>query len=160
MHGLKKYLGRLLEVIDFPIPAGDLIVINYHGTPSRFMQSFEKQVAYFSKRFKILNKQQFDSFYTEPAKQIKTSLYISFDDGLKNNLHAVEVLNKYGFKASFCLIPEFMECSTEDQPAYYKEHIRPMIDKTTGYKLGRSTYVVAGRPLHCLAFKNAYSRQD
>ncbi len=97
--------------------------ISYHGTPSDDLDAFEKHICFFSKYYSDVNRSDLTTFFNEKKwTKNKPGLIISFDDGLKNNLLALPILEKYGFTGWFCIVPSFIDCPTQSQPNYAKEH--------------------------------------
>ncbi len=128
-HILKAALGLIefsREGID--LPPKELMVVNYHGTPLKFIHAFEEQVLFFKRHFNIIRPEQLDDFYTEGFKSNRPSLLFTFDDGLKNNLHAIKILDKHQLKALFFVIPDFIDTSPELQKDYYLQNIRPKLN--------------------------------
>ncbi|MGD0400719.1 MAG: polysaccharide deacetylase family protein [Syntrophobacteraceae bacterium] len=96
-------------------PRRNLIVLTYHRIVPReqcpdglrpentlFVDEFEMQMAFVSRRYKVLTGEQVRAIITGAATIPRYSLAISFDDGYENNyLHAFPVLQRYGLKAIF-----------------------------------------------------------
>lgn len=75
-------------------------VLNYHGTPSDTLENFEKQLLLYSTYFQLCNLE--DAFFGADSK--KPKLVVTFDDGLKSNLQAVEKCWKIGnFLPTLCV---------------------------------------------------------
>jgi len=132
-HYIKHILGSILPVFgDTSHSNNELIVLNYHGTPKSFIPTFEKQLEYFERHFDIIGPKELESYYNErkiPSK--RPLLLLTFDDGIKNNLHVAEILQKRNYKAYYFVIPGFIETSKQEQRAFYLSNIRPFTDKTT-----------------------------
>jgi len=93
----------------------NLLVLNYHRIVPReqcpdglrpentlFVDEFESQMAFVSRRYKVLTGEQVRAIITGSAAIPRYSLAISFDDGYENNyMHAFPVLQRYGLKAIF-----------------------------------------------------------
>lgn len=107
----------------------DLLVLNFHGTQKKFNKNFEKQIVYLNKYFSIVSPDFLGAYYSQSnkTKTSKRPVLITFDDGIKNNLFAVEILKRYNIKALFFVIPDFIDAF--DQPNFYQSNIRPLIDK-------------------------------
>jgi peptidoglycan/xylan/chitin deacetylase (PgdA/CDA1 family) len=96
-------------------PRRNLLVLTYHRIVPReqcpdgrrpqntlFVDEFESQMAFVSKRYKVLTGQQVRAIITGSAAIPRYSLAISFDDGYENNyMHAFPVLQRHGLKAIF-----------------------------------------------------------
>lgn len=78
-------------------------VINYHDTPIKSKDNFEKQILYFKENFEIINEEEFHLFLNkQKVFQNKPGLLLTFDDGYKDNLDvAIPILKKYDVKAIF-----------------------------------------------------------
>ncbi len=129
----KKVNGQLKRPFGgFMYNKDELFVVNYHSTPKKFMDNFESQVLFFKKHFNVINPFELEKFFFEKTKQTRCSLLFTFDDGLKNNLHAAKLLKKHGITAFYFLVPEFIETDKTKQKTYYTQHIRqytnPYID--------------------------------
>ncbi len=110
------------------MPANELLVLNYHGTQKKHLSSFEKQINLLSKHFDFASPAFLDEFYSGNVKQLKPKVLITFDDGIKNNLHAAELLAARGIKALFLIVPGFLDCRENEQHDYFVKNIRPVIN--------------------------------
>ena len=106
-------------------PANELIVLCMHSTPDDRMQQFSGQVDFLLKKFQPLKPSELDDYY---SGKLNAGPYIlfTFDDGLKNNLHAARVLEQKGISAFFFVVPDFI--SSSSQKEYYRKNIRRVID--------------------------------
>ena len=69
------------------------------------LENFEAQMRWLSKNgYRTLSTEELLSFMRGERRVPKKSVVLTFDDGWKNVLNAVPVLNRYGFKASFWII--------------------------------------------------------
>lgn len=128
-HLIKAIIGTIEWLFGNPNPTGELVVINYHGTPLKFSSNFEKQLQFFQKKFTLIAPSDLDSFYNNTiTKSSKPFLLLTFDDGVLNNLVAADVLNKYNLKAYFFVVPDFINTKVELQKEYFITHIRPTIN--------------------------------
>jgi peptidoglycan/xylan/chitin deacetylase (PgdA/CDA1 family) len=130
-HVCKSIIGYFEKFIcGITYSNNELIVLNYHSTPKKFNANFEKQVLYLKDRFNIISPADLDRYYFDSSwKSDKPALIFSFDDGLKNNLNAVSVLEKYNIKALFFLVPNFINSEKNNQKEFYITNIRPVINK-------------------------------
>lgn len=127
-HLVKAVLGTTEWLFGNPNPTGELVVINYHGTPLKFSSNFKKQLQFFQKEFTLIAPSDINSFYNNTiTKSSKPFLLLTFDDGVLNNLYAIDVLNKYNLKAYFFVVPDFINTKVELQKEYFITHIRPTI---------------------------------
>lgn len=111
----------------------DLIVLNYHSTPLKFIPHFEKQVNFYQKHFTIVSPNDLKNFYANNLESKKPKLLITFDDGLTNNKYALQILDKYTIKALLFIVPDFIESS--HQKEYYTTHIRNEINPSIDAQL-------------------------
>lgn len=128
IHGYPHLLKTILGNFEFAFlkPQRNLFVLNYHGTPKKFIPDFEEQLDFFAKHFEIISPQTFFDTYSNQITSNKNQLLLTFDDGLKNNLYAVDALNKRGLSALFFIVPDFIE--SKDQKSFYLKNIRPQIN--------------------------------
>lgn len=127
---LKSVFGNIESLFfDITYSSSELIVVNYHSTPKKFSANFERQVKYFKRHFNIISPLELENFfYSEKFETDKCSLLFTFDDGLKNNLNAVNILEKYQVSAMFFVVPEFIDTPANKQKKYYLQNIRPVIN--------------------------------
>lgn len=109
----------------FTYPEDELIVLCMHSTPKDRMPDFERLVKFITDHFNPLLPSDLESYMAGERKEGPYVLF-TFDDGLRNNLFAAEVLERLGIRAFFFLIPEFIRA--RDQKAYYLQNIRQVID--------------------------------
>jgi peptidoglycan/xylan/chitin deacetylase (PgdA/CDA1 family) len=134
---IKSILGAL-EKPFWKIRGGlnkdDLLVLNYHSTPKKFIPNLEKQLLFFQKEFDIISPNEVSDFYKSSGNSTskKIKLLLTFDDGLANNLLAIELLNKYSIKAIFFVVPKFID--SDNQKEYYLKNIRPEINDNIDFR--------------------------
>jgi len=129
-HFAKSFFGKIEKNI-FKIAYSDdeLIVVNYHSTPKKFDKNFERQVNYFKTNFNIISPQELQSFFDgKGLKKNKCSLLFTFDDGLKNNLNAIRILEKNNIRALLFIVPGFIDTPKEKQKEFYLKNIRSIIN--------------------------------
>ncbi len=128
-HVLKSLLGNVEKYFGgLNYPANELIVVNYHSTPKKFLLQFEEQLMFYKKQFTIIDPAQLSDYYNGKLTSDKCHLLITFDDGLKNNLNAVEVMNKHKVKAFFFIVPGFIDTASTQQKEFYLMNIRPVVN--------------------------------
>lgn len=126
---IKSVAGNFLKWMgDLDYPSHELIVLNYHSTPEIFSAEFEKQVQFIEEKFQVITPKQLADYYKGTLQTEKCALLFTFDDGLKNNLIASGILEKYGMKAYFFVVPEFIETHETKQKEYYLRNIRPVVN--------------------------------
>jgi len=130
-HRLKSAAGRLLRLFEGPPHApGDLLVFNLHSTPERLMPQFDRWLHQLKKDYTLHTPDVFDTFYQEPAlltEAGKPGVVFTFDDGLRNNRHALQLLENHGARGLLFVVPGFYRCPREEQEAYYRKHIRQQV---------------------------------
>src|SRR3989304_4978374 len=90
IHDLKHLTKHVLGKLEFSLSSsffksGELLVLNYHGTPERFINSFEKQVDFVANNFNIISPFEIKKYFDHSIQSIKPMALFTFDDGLKNN---------------------------------------------------------------------------
>lgn len=130
-HIIKSIFGNIESLFTgLGLKKGKLTVVNYHGTQKIFIENFEKQLNYFQKIFYIISPKQLDDFYKGNLNNInKPLLLITFDDGIKNNLHALKVLYNKNINAFLFIVPNFIESPLNEQKTFFKKNIRPEINQ-------------------------------
>ena len=129
-HILKSLLGNTEYLLTkLKLDKEELIVVNYHGTPKKFVSNFRNQLNFFQKVFSIISPEQLNDFYEGKLNELKKpKLLLTFDDGIKNNLLAAEVLKEFNIKAFFFVVPDFIDTVEEKQKEYFITNIRPSIN--------------------------------
>jgi peptidoglycan/xylan/chitin deacetylase (PgdA/CDA1 family) len=126
-HLVKSVFGHVLFCF-FLKTKDQLIVLNYHGTQKKFIANFTDQLNFLEKNYEIISPVEFNNLITgvKPIKGKK--LLLTFDDGIKNNRLAIEVLNKRNISAYFFVVPAFIDTLEKDQKRYFIQNIRPVIN--------------------------------
>lgn len=127
---LKSIIGKIEKVFSgLNYSSKELIVVNYHSTPKIFDSNFEKQVVFFKEKYNVISPFELEDYYfNKDWKPKKCSLLFTFDDGLKNNLNAVKILDKHNIKAIFFIVPDFINTKLDRQKEFYLNKIRPIIN--------------------------------
>lgn len=126
----KAMMGAMLSAVPGgELPRDDLLVVNFHSTPRKFMRNFEQLVDHLLTRFQPLCPDALDS-YREGHLQAQSKPFIlfTFDDGLENQLYAAEALESRGVFAVFFVVPAFIEGDKSSQSRYYTTHMRSRIN--------------------------------
>lgn len=128
---LKNISGNILSLLgDDLYPSAELLVVNYHGTPKKFIPEFMKQLEYLNRMFTVIGPQDLLNYYS--GKRIESNkplLLLTFDDGIKNNLRAADVLEKRNQKAFYFVIPGFIEAAPGEQKSFFRANIRPSFNE-------------------------------
>jgi len=111
----------------FHFPKGELLVVNYHGTQRKFIPEFKEQLSRFRKHFRFITPAQVADYYEGKMADSPPSILLTFDDGILNNLFAVEILDQEKIKALFFVIPGFIDTPVESQKEFFLKNIRPNI---------------------------------
>ena len=124
-HILKALIGNTVARL-VTSPADQLIVLNYHGTQKKYITNFEAQIRFLQKHYRIISPAEFREivYKGDPVKGKK--LLLTFDDGIKNNSLAIEVLERLDLFAYFFVVPGFID--SENQKEYFIKNIRPVIN--------------------------------
>ena len=136
-HILKSLLGNTEYLLTkLNLDKEELIVVNYHGTPKKFISNFRNQLNFFQKVFSIISPEQLNDFFEGKLNEVKKpKLLLTFDDGIKNNLLAAEVLKEFNIKAYFFVVPDFIDTVVEKQRTYFITNIRPAINSNIDYEV-------------------------
>jgi peptidoglycan/xylan/chitin deacetylase (PgdA/CDA1 family) len=128
-HVIKSFIGSFQGITHFNYTPDELLVLNLHSTPLWLLDEFRKIIRFLEKRFNIIHPDQLEEYYYGyPLASNKPKLLFTFDDGLKNNIHALNVLNEFGYRGLLFIVPEFAETPEHDQHNYYRNHIRSYIN--------------------------------
>lgn len=124
-HVFKAILGNIFP---FSGHKNQLIVLNYHGTQKKFTHNFIKQINYLKKHYEIISPADFFDLANLKKELKGKKLLLTFDDGIKNNLLAINELNNLGISALFFVVPQFIDTSIKDQKHFFVKNIRPTIN--------------------------------
>lgn len=122
---IKKIIGLLERILLLFMPfKKGIYVVNYHGTPRSVMQLFERHLAFYHKHFQIISPGTFEAICAgQSQKSFKPLLLLTFDDGMKNNIGALELLSKQNIPAYFFIVPNYIDAKEKEK--YLSEIIRP-----------------------------------
>ena len=101
----------------------ELVVLNFHGTQKKFIKEFENKIAFLAQHFEFLSPSNIPDYQNRKLKNEKPFVLLTFDDGIKNNLYAAEILNKMQIKALFFVIPGFINENVKDQKIIFSKKI-------------------------------------
>lgn len=131
-HIIKAIIGTLEFSLSKPLKnkSNFLYVVNFHGTEQKFIENFKKQIAFLNSNFTIIKPNELDLFYSKKlTNKQKPFLLLTFDDGIKNNILAANILNNQKLSAFFFIIPQFVNTPILEQEKYFKENIRNKINE-------------------------------
>lgn len=132
-HVIKSVIGNVIKVFDI-FSTDQLIVLNYHGTQKKYISNFERQLNYLSKQYQFVSPTDFFKILDGQKKISGKNVLLTFDDGIKNNLNAISILNKRGISAVFFIVPNFIETEQSKQKDYFIRCIRPVINPNIDFE--------------------------
>jgi peptidoglycan/xylan/chitin deacetylase (PgdA/CDA1 family) len=105
------------------------IVIAMHETPSHLRTKFREQLEWASRHFTITSLEGFAQLWTEKetvARERPLLLY-TFDDGRESNYtDAAPLLESFGGRGVFFVVPAFSQCADRKQAlSFYRTRIHP-----------------------------------
>jgi peptidoglycan/xylan/chitin deacetylase (PgdA/CDA1 family) len=128
-HLIKSLLGNAESLLTgISHPADELLVLNYHGTPLKFMDNFKSQLEYFRKKYHFIKPSDLPAYFSKTLSSDKPMLLLTFDDGIQNNLAAAEILDQQNISALFFVVPEFIDTAKALQKDLFIKNIRPVIN--------------------------------
>ncbi len=132
IHNLNHYIKSVVGRTEFLLSGirkdkNELLVLNYHGIQRSFLDRFEEQLDLLEKYFDFVSVDDVENHYQGQNKS-KPGVFLTFDDGIKNNLRAAEILQRRKIRALFLIVPDFVDCPEDQQPDFFKRNIRPIIN--------------------------------
>ena len=84
------------------------------------MEEFERQMRFlYEKGYKTLTSEEFLKYKKGELNVPKKSVFITFDDGWRDNyIYAYPILKKYGLKATVFIVTEWVEKASEKQEEF------------------------------------------
>lgn len=121
----------------------DLLVLNYHGTPKSYIKNFEVQLKFLLDNYRVISPADLQAYFEDKLEDgDRPCVLLNFDDGINNNLYAVELMEKYKICAFFFIVPQFINRPLHLQSVYFREkirgHINPYITKNREDKTAMS----------------------
>ena len=107
-------------------PHGAVVAI--HETPKSLEASFRTQLQWVSQHFTISNLNNFAKSWPKPESTLnsKPPILFTFDDGRESNFHvAAPLLESFGGRGLFFIVPAFAECSPQAALDFYRTKINP-----------------------------------
>jgi peptidoglycan/xylan/chitin deacetylase (PgdA/CDA1 family) len=105
------------------------LVIGMHETPASFATQFREQLEWASQHFTIASLQSFAKLWEQPSASrpnLKRPLLFTFDDGRESNYTvAAPLLESFGGRGVFFVVPAFAECPANESLAFYRSRINP-----------------------------------
>jgi peptidoglycan/xylan/chitin deacetylase (PgdA/CDA1 family) len=104
------------------------LVVGVHETPSSQEAQFREQLEWVSEHFTIASLETFAKLWEnpEPEASPKPPVLFTFDDGRESNYAvAAPLLESFGGRGLFFVVPAFAECSADQALAFYRSRINP-----------------------------------
>ena|SRR5271170_5489361 len=106
------------------------LVVAMHETPSSLQAQFREQLEFASQHFTIACLEEFAKLWARNPESEPTSkplLLFTFDDGRESNYSvAAPLLESFGGRGVFFVVPAFAECAaTEQALSFYRTRINP-----------------------------------
>lgn len=117
MLALQKYRGSAWAVI-----------VGVHETPTSLEGQFRAQLEWVSKYFTIVDLETFSRLWENPESraQTKPPVLFTFDDGRESNYTvAAPLLESFGGRGVFFVVPAFAESAAGEALAFYQSKINP-----------------------------------
>lgn len=107
-----------------------MVVVVMHETPTRDEAKFRKQLEWVARHFMLTDLPTFSQYWRQAQNGIpkfsKPLVLFTFDDGrLSNYLVAAPVLESFGARGVFFVIPKWVECNEEEARQFYYSRIDP-----------------------------------
>lgn len=123
---VKSFLGQAeYSLRSWNYASDELLVLCMHSTPRERASQFSDLLDFLLANFCVLNPDQLDDYFTGKLNAGPYILF-TFDDGLKNNMLAADMLEARKARGIFFIVPDFIEASNPQE--YYRRHIRQIID--------------------------------
>ncbi len=105
------------------------LVVAMHETPASLESKFREQLAWVSTRFTITSLDRFAGVW-DPGSEWETAsrppILFTFDDGRESNYTvAAPLLESFGGRGVFFVVPDFVDCAPEQQLDFYRNKINP-----------------------------------
>ncbi len=105
------------------------LIVGMHETPPSMESQFREQLEWASQHFMITNLEGFTKLWSQRQAyddQRKPPLLFTFDDGRESNYTvAAPLLESFGGRGVFFVVPAFAECTAADALAFYRSRINP-----------------------------------
>ncbi len=104
------------------------LVVGMHETPASLEGQFRRQLEWASAHFTIVSLENFARLWEHPesASNSKPPLLFTFDDGRESNYTvAAPLLESFGGRGVFFVVPAFAECAADEALAFYRSRINP-----------------------------------
>ncbi|HSZ64323.1 MAG TPA: polysaccharide deacetylase family protein [Terriglobales bacterium] len=107
-----------------------MLVVEMHETPERDAHLFREQLEWASRRFTLVDLPTFarlwEEYRADPRSSIRSNppLLFTFDDGRLNNYTVgAPMLESFGARGVFFVVPEFVQCAPQEARRFYYSRI-------------------------------------
>lgn len=105
------------------------VVVSMHETPQSFADRFRQQLEWVTQRFCLVTLEQFAQLWPvggNPPVFEKPPALFTFDDGRESNYRvAAPLLESFGTRGVFFVVPSFAECKEAQALQFYRARINP-----------------------------------
>jgi peptidoglycan/xylan/chitin deacetylase (PgdA/CDA1 family) len=105
------------------------VVVGVHETPPALEARFREQLEWASQHFTITSLEGFSKLWDshpESDARTKPPVLFTFDDGRESNYAvAAPLLESFGGRGVFFVVPAFAECAADEALAFYRSRINP-----------------------------------
>ena len=105
------------------------LVVEVHETPASLEAQFREQLEWASQHFTITTLEGFAKLWDDPPASeanSKPPVLFTFDDGRESNYTvAAPLLESFGGRGVFFVVPAFAECAADQALAFYRSRINP-----------------------------------
>jgi peptidoglycan/xylan/chitin deacetylase (PgdA/CDA1 family) len=103
------------------------LIVGVHETPAALESKFHDQLKWASQHFTITTLESFANLWDDPPLQdSKPLLLFTFDDGRESNYAvAAPLLESFGGRGVFFVVPAFAECAADKALQFYRANINP-----------------------------------
>jgi len=105
------------------------LIVGVHETPAALESNFRQQLTWVSTRFTITSLEGFARIWQRESEwdtASKPPILFTFDDGRESNYTvAAPVLESFGGRGVFFVVPAFADCAPDQALAFYRNKINP-----------------------------------
>jgi len=105
------------------------LVVGMHETPASLEASFREQLEWVSEHFTIASLENFTKLWEQNSRSenhAKPPVLFTFDDGRESNYTvAAPLLESFGARGVFFVVPAFTECTGDEALTFYRSRINP-----------------------------------
>ena len=101
------------------------LVVEVHETPASLAGQFREQLEWVARHFTVTSLEGFEKLWEEPPSA-KPPVLFTFDDGRQSNYEvAAPLLESFGGRGVFFVVPAFAECAPDKALDFYRTRINP-----------------------------------